>query len=136
MKKNQTILIIGGILILIGLILNFNYWLQWMKSEEKILNINNFEKVNVTLVGRVNSVSEDSIVVDRKDRKFTFQIKEDILIFVPDEETESKTLTDERSLIKEGELKDLSANQRIEVIANFSNNVFQAVRITVLPSLE
>lgn len=136
MKKNQTILIIGGILILIGLILNFNYWLQWMNSEEKILNINNFEKVNVTLVGMVNSVSEDSIVVDRKDRKFTFQIKEDILIFVPDEETESKTLTDERSLIKEGELKDLSANQRIEVIANFSNNVFQAVRITVLPSLE
>ncbi|TET75636.1 MAG: hypothetical protein E3J56_00160 [Candidatus Aminicenantes bacterium] len=136
MKKNQIILIIGGILILIGLILNFNYWLQWVKPEEKILNINNFEKANVTLIGKIDSVSEDSIVVDRKDRKFTFQIKEDILIFIPDEETESETLTDERALVKEGELKDLSANQKIEVIANFSNNVFQAIRITVLPSLE
>jgi len=136
MKKNQIILIIGGILILIGLILNFNYWLQWVKPEEKILNINNFEKVNVTLIGKIDSVSEDSIVVDRKDRKFTFQTKEDILIFIPDEETESETLTDERALVKEGELKDLFANQKIEVIANFSNNVFQAIRITVLPSLE
>jgi hypothetical protein len=100
-----------------------------------MFNPDNFESINVKLIGTVDAISEKSVTVNRQGVKFDIQKGENTLVLIPGEEAGINTeIPEERLTLKEGEWKDISIGEKIEALTVLEENTFKAIRITLIPS--
>lgn len=119
----------GGYFVFLGI-----YQEQFAQQDR--ITLENFESAQVVLYGSITAVSDSSVTLLRDKTPFVLSVTENTFIFVPDKDAPAELIAAGRPAVKEGSVTEIPLNQTAEVVANYRDGKFEAVRIIVSPSLE
>jgi hypothetical protein len=134
MKKNQIILIIIGVLILIGIVSSFSYWLgQKSIGVKKEIVTPDFltskvtEKWNAVASGKVTEISDRKITLNRKGESLAIPISETAKIYLVTLEDEGK------EGLKEVRFEDIKVGKTVNISLMFEEGKLEGHVVNILP---
>jgi len=136
MKKNQIILIILGVLILIGIASGFSYWLGQKSIEIKTeVTIPDFltskvaQKWNALASGKVMEISGRNLTLRKDNDILTIPISETAKIYLlTSKETQGK------EGLKEAQFEDIKVGDDVNISIMFEKGELAGHVVNILPS--
>lgn len=102
-------------------------------QQQDRLALSNFESATIILTGVVQEVNKDTVVIEREGIRFPIQVNEETGIFTNKATLEELKAARQAGLLpQEKTIQDFAIGQVARVVATFSQDIFQAIDITIV----